>query len=286
VLIVFLFITHDAPFARARAGSTLSTAKRSWTLALEKLIRGQIIGAALLLPPVAEVTGRSTLAGALLRGPGDALGLDRRLCGVELAEDARDRPPGRRGEVELGSGDGGDGDALLGELFHRGRALLARAPESRGHVDDDPVDLAGLHRSHEGGIARADRSGVRRYVVVGELPHDLPAASGGQGARVLELAFDPAAGAGIVLADPGVDRCAGLGGLRVHGVSVLSSSGFPGGLGNTQHDDARFATLYEGVVEKVFDRLPDETWVYPGHGKDTTLGDERPHLQEWADRGW
>ena len=61
---------------------------------------------------------------------------------------------------------------------------------------------------------------------------------------------------------------------------------FPGGVGNTQKDPARFASLYEGVVTKVFDRLPDSTWVYPGHGKDTTLGTERPHLEEWRERGW
>lgn len=61
---------------------------------------------------------------------------------------------------------------------------------------------------------------------------------------------------------------------------------FPGGVGNTWDDPERFATLYAGVVEKVFDALPDETWVYPGHGKDTTLGAERPHLAEWRDRGW
>jgi glyoxylase-like metal-dependent hydrolase (beta-lactamase superfamily II) len=61
---------------------------------------------------------------------------------------------------------------------------------------------------------------------------------------------------------------------------------FPGGVGNTQKDEARFATLIRDVRDKLFARLPDETWVYPGHGKDTTLGDERPHLQEWADRGW
>ena len=36
-----------------------------------------------------------------------------------------------------------------------------------------------------------------------------------------------------------------------------------------------------GLEERVFDRLPDETWVYPGHGGDTTLGAERPHLEEW-----
>jgi glyoxylase-like metal-dependent hydrolase (beta-lactamase superfamily II) len=61
---------------------------------------------------------------------------------------------------------------------------------------------------------------------------------------------------------------------------------FPGGVGNTQKDPARFASLYTGVVEKIFDQLPDETWVYPGHGKDTTLGAERPHLDEWRERGW
>ena len=61
---------------------------------------------------------------------------------------------------------------------------------------------------------------------------------------------------------------------------------FPGGVGNTQQDPARFASLYQDVVEKIFNVLPDETWVYPGHGKDTTLGAERPHLEEWKVRGW
>ena len=61
---------------------------------------------------------------------------------------------------------------------------------------------------------------------------------------------------------------------------------FPGGVGNTQKDQARFDSLYSGLVEKIFDRLPDETWVYPGHGGDTTLGAERPHLAEWRERGW
>jgi glyoxylase-like metal-dependent hydrolase (beta-lactamase superfamily II) len=61
---------------------------------------------------------------------------------------------------------------------------------------------------------------------------------------------------------------------------------FPGGVGNTEKDAARFESLLGDVSTKIFDRLPDETWVYPGHGKDTTLGVERPHLTEWAERGW
>jgi glyoxylase-like metal-dependent hydrolase (beta-lactamase superfamily II) len=61
---------------------------------------------------------------------------------------------------------------------------------------------------------------------------------------------------------------------------------FPGGVGNTQKDAARFASLIDDVEERLFGALPDETWVYPGHGKDTTLGAERPHLAEWRARGW
>ncbi|MGW0547364.1 MBL fold metallo-hydrolase [Streptomyces altiplanensis] len=61
---------------------------------------------------------------------------------------------------------------------------------------------------------------------------------------------------------------------------------FPGGVGNTWKDPEAFASLIGDVEEKLFGRLPDETWVYPGHGNDTTLGNERPHLPEWRERGW
>ncbi len=61
---------------------------------------------------------------------------------------------------------------------------------------------------------------------------------------------------------------------------------FPGGPGNTHEDPSAFASLMDGLEAKVFDVLPDETWVYPGHGDDTTLGAERPHLAEWRARGW
>ena len=61
---------------------------------------------------------------------------------------------------------------------------------------------------------------------------------------------------------------------------------FPGGVGNTRGDAAAFAQLLGDVRAKVFDRLPDSTWFYPGHGGDSTLGAERPHLEEWRARGW
>ena len=61
---------------------------------------------------------------------------------------------------------------------------------------------------------------------------------------------------------------------------------FPGGPGNTEKDPARFTSLMDDLESKVFGTLPDDTWVYPGHGKDTTLGAERPSLPEWRERGW
>ena len=61
---------------------------------------------------------------------------------------------------------------------------------------------------------------------------------------------------------------------------------FPGGVGATHGDAARFEQLIGDVETKIFDRLPDDTWFYPGHGNDSTLGRERPHLTEWRARGW
>ena len=61
---------------------------------------------------------------------------------------------------------------------------------------------------------------------------------------------------------------------------------FPGGVGNTFGDAEAFESLITDVEERLFAAYPDETWVYPGHGKDTTLGAERPSLPEWRSRGW
>jgi glyoxylase-like metal-dependent hydrolase (beta-lactamase superfamily II) len=61
---------------------------------------------------------------------------------------------------------------------------------------------------------------------------------------------------------------------------------FPGGVGNTFGDEAAFVQLIGEVETKLFQRLPDETWFYPGHGDDSTIGVERPSLGEWRSRGW
>ena len=60
---------------------------------------------------------------------------------------------------------------------------------------------------------------------------------------------------------------------------------FPGGPGNTQNDPLRFDRIISSIRDRLF-VLPDDTVVYPGHGRDTTIGTERPHLDEWIARGW
>ncbi|MGV0635764.1 MBL fold metallo-hydrolase [Mycolicibacillus trivialis] len=78
-----------------------------------------------------------------------------------------------------------------------------------------------------------------------------------------------------------------LSGDPVGGVTQLFTGDclFPGGVGKTWEPGA-FEQLLGDVQTHLFDVYPDSTVVYPGHGDDTTLGAERPHLAEWRERGW
>jgi glyoxylase-like metal-dependent hydrolase (beta-lactamase superfamily II) len=78
-----------------------------------------------------------------------------------------------------------------------------------------------------------------------------------------------------------------LSGDAVGGVTQLFTGDclFPGGPGRTTHSD-EFGSLMSDLETNVFGRYDDDTIVYPGHGDDTTLGVERPHLAEWRARGW
>lgn len=60
---------------------------------------------------------------------------------------------------------------------------------------------------------------------------------------------------------------------------------FPGGVGRT-HSPEHFESLLDDVTARLFDRFDDDTVIRPGHGDDSTLGHERPHLAEWRSRGW
>jgi glyoxylase-like metal-dependent hydrolase (beta-lactamase superfamily II) len=74
-------------------------------------------------------------------------------------------------------------------------------------------------------------------------------------------------------------------GFLVGDILIAGDTLFPGGPGNTKRPDGSFDTIIASIRDKFF-TLPDETRVYPGHGASTTIGAERPHLDEWIERGW
>jgi len=76
--------------------------------------------------------------------------------------------------------------------------------------------------------------------------------------------------------------------FRLEGSPILFSGDtlFPGGPGNTKFPNADFDTIIASIDRRLFAPLDADTIVLPGHGDQTTIGTERPHLQEWVDRGW
>ena len=76
--------------------------------------------------------------------------------------------------------------------------------------------------------------------------------------------------------------------FTVAGTPLLFSGDtlFPGGPGATKFPGGDFPTIIRSIDDRLFSRLPGTTLVLPGHGDDTTIGAEQPHLQEWVDRGW
>ncbi|MGO8875898.1 MAG: MBL fold metallo-hydrolase [Acidimicrobiales bacterium] len=76
--------------------------------------------------------------------------------------------------------------------------------------------------------------------------------------------------------------------FSIEGSPVLLSGDtlFPGGPGNTKFAGGNFPTIIESIERRLFAPFASDTIVMPGHGKDTTIGEEAPHLDEWVARGW
>lgn len=173
------------------------------------------------------------------------------------------------------------GETLLVDAAAQAEDLLALLPDGRL----DAVLTTHAHRDHWGALA------------------DVVAATG---ARTLAGRADaPAIAVPIEhLLDDGDTVRVGAAALRVIGLRghtpgsialalpdatgawhvFTGDSLFPGGVGRTTPET--FDQLLRDVTERLFDRYDDDTWIYPGHGWDTTLGAERPHLAEWQARGW
>ena len=76
--------------------------------------------------------------------------------------------------------------------------------------------------------------------------------------------------------------------FHVEGTPLLFTGDtlFPGGPGATQYEGGDFPTIIRSIEERIFSRFDGATVVLPGHGLDTTISDESPHLDEWVARGW
>jgi glyoxylase-like metal-dependent hydrolase (beta-lactamase superfamily II) len=187
---------------------------------------------------------------------------------------------------------------VVGPLDNNVFVLRCRATGASVLVDaaDDPEQLLGLcrdlgveqvlethgHRDHVQAVPALRAAGYRVGIGDGDaamLPdHDFTIADG-QELQVGSLRLR-------AMATPG--HTPGSTSFLLDGeVPVLFAGDtlFPGGPGATRGDRAAFATIIRSIEERMF-TLDPATLVLPGHGADTTIGTEQPHLQEWVERGW
>jgi glyoxylase-like metal-dependent hydrolase (beta-lactamase superfamily II) len=177
-----------------------------------------------------------------------------------------------------------------------GATLLIDAANDSGRllklIGDEPVDsIVTTHRhgDHWQALAAvAEGTGAR--LVAGR--PDVDAIAEGAGVSGLaglwdgdqvELGEERLAVIGLVGHTPGSITLAYSGGGPAH--LFTGDSLFPGGPGRTTNPKD-FRSLMDDLEAKIFGRFDDEAVVHPGHGDDTTLGRERPHLGEWRQRGW
>lgn len=182
--------------------------------------------------------------------------------------------------------DNATGDALLIDAANEWPAISAMIAADGGRV----THLATTHRhfDHVGALAEAASETGAQLLAGADDADDLPVAvdralHDGDTVQVGDLHFDVVTLRGhtpgsIALSLRGTDGTTHL---------FTGDSLFPGGVGATnRYEYQSFAQLIDDVEQRLFGRYDDNTWVYPGHGDDTTLAAERPHLTEWRARGW
>jgi glyoxylase-like metal-dependent hydrolase (beta-lactamase superfamily II) len=150
------------------------------------------------------------------------------------------------------------------------RLDVRRVLETHGHWDHIQAVPAVRDAGYEVGVTAADASMLPSYDFV--LEDDSVIEVGRLRLRTI--------------ATPG--HTAGSMCFRLEGSPVLFSGDtlFPGGPGATGFPGGDFERIIRSIDERLFSTLPGDTIVLPGHGDDTTVGGESPHLQEWIDRGW
>jgi glyoxylase-like metal-dependent hydrolase (beta-lactamase superfamily II) len=165
------------------------------------------------------------------------------------------------------------------------RRCLALVAEGTGRLDH--IVTTHQHWDHTRALADvAAATGARTYAGADDadalpiapdvrLEHGDTLAVGESSLSVIHLRGHTPGSVALAYRDPGG---------RTH--LFTGDSLFPGGVGNTTRPGQDFDSLLADVTSRVFDVYDDDTWFYPGHGADSTLGSERPHLAEWRERGW
>jgi glyoxylase-like metal-dependent hydrolase (beta-lactamase superfamily II) len=170
------------------------------------------------------------------------------------------------------------GDAVLIDAANEHEKLLALCTrlgvrtvlETHGHWDHIQAVPAVRDAGYEVGVTAEDAAMLDAYDYVLDDDHVIEV-----GRLRLRTIFTPGHTPGSMC-------------FRLEGSPVLFSGDtlFPGGPGATKFPGGDFPTIIRSIDERLFSPLPADTIVLPGHGDDTTIGAERPHLQEWIDRGW
>jgi glyoxylase-like metal-dependent hydrolase (beta-lactamase superfamily II) len=173
--------------------------------------------------------------------------------------------------------DKGSGDALIVDAANEHDLLLEvsratgvrRVLTTHGHWDHIQAVTALRDAGIEVGIASADAEMLPSYDFT--IPDDDVLTVGGLRLHAIHT--------------PGHTPGSTCFLLEGHPVLFSGDTLFPGGPGNTKFENASFDTIITSIDRRLF-TLDPETLVFPGHGLDTTIGTERPHLDEWIERGW
>jgi len=165
--------------------------------------------------------------------------------------------------------------ALLDESGADGSGRLVTVVTTHQHWDHHRALPAVVEATGAGTAAGREDAGELPVPVDIELAHGDKIAFGALSLDVVHLRGHTPGSVALVLTSTDGS---------VH--AFTGDSLFPGGVGNTRGVPENFVSLLNDVEQRLFAVYPDSTWIYPGHGNDTTLGTERPHLQEWRERGW
>lgn len=193
--------------------------------------------------------------------------LTSRVGGEQLLVDAADEPDRLLGLVREGSRTARL-DTVVTTHRHRDHhaALESILAVTGAHHACGAPDVAAVGRAHTRALHHRD------VVTVGHVTLE-----------VLALRGHTPGSVALAYREPLRNRAEDASPGRVH--LFTGDSLFPGGPGRTTTPED-FRSLMTDLEERVFSRFDDRTWVYPGHGADTTLGAERPALATWWERGW